>query len=1074
MLRSGGKFDKFENGGDVEEGNVQLNTYPSSTPIVLNGSHAESNGNHAAAQPPTDGKLREVDFAKVSISEALSVLKCTEHGLNSAEAHRRLEQYGPNKLPESKRNGYLIFLGYMWNPLSWAMEIAAIVAIALLDYADFFLILTLLFVNATISFAEEANADKAIKALTAALAPQARAMRDGRLQVIDAAGLVPGDVVLLAIGNIIAADVKLLGEEDPDDVLQVDQAALTGESLPAKKVAGHTAFSGSSIKQGEKHAVVYATGKDTFFGRAAALVGQQGSEPNLHKVMTRIGGMCLGTIALWCIIELSVQFGHYNHGCRGGEDGCPTLTNLLVVVVGGIPIAMPTVLTVTLALGAYKLAKEGAIVARMSAVEEMAGMDILCSDKTGTLTLNQLSIHEPSILTLGETSTQEALQMACLSANMTTGEAIDTVLVSSFPGNAKLWKEHTRTKYIPFNPVDKYTVAWVRHNASGQTMCLMKGAPQVVLSKAHNADDIYALVTGKCNELANRGLRSLGLARAIGDATDVKSAQWEFLAVLPLFDPPRHDTRDTVAKCLVKGIAVKMITGDQLAIGQETARQLGMGDGMHTSHELLEAAEGRLPEGVATLQELVEDADGFAEVFPEHKHEIVRLLQSGGHMVGMTGDGVNDAPALKKADVGIAVDGATDAARGAADIVLTKPGLSAIVSAIIGARKIFQRMTTFTKYTVAMTFRVCFTFGLLTVIYNWYFPTILIVLLAVFNDGAMIALSKDRVRASPLPDTWSLRNIFVSGITYGLYLTLSSWVLFHVATKTEFFPDHIHTFSLNNRAQDLRAYCSAFIEANNVDASLPVCRVEEYEFQDTCREGRLNPALTILDQCMTEQLYVRDSITRALMYIQVSVSGQALVFVVRTLKWSLAERAGGFIYIAFGIAQLATTLISALGFGGYSHPKGGFDQCVFCRLSNGKYPIAFAGIVPAADSEAEFTASLIGCEYFVVIAWIWSLLWYLALDPLKWALAWALNENGLRSSSTWRLDQEAARRQLGFNPEENVGPAGMGRAGWRNPLGRGGGTILLTPADMDRASVVMVRNIETGTYETFYEPVSYN
>eukprot|EP00197_Chlamydomonas_leiostraca_P009511 CAMPEP_0202861326 /NCGR_PEP_ID=MMETSP1391-20130828/2763_1 /ASSEMBLY_ACC=CAM_ASM_000867 /TAXON_ID=1034604 /ORGANISM="Chlamydomonas leiostraca, Strain SAG 11-49" /LENGTH=350 /DNA_ID=CAMNT_0049540695 /DNA_START=57 /DNA_END=1106 /DNA_ORIENTATION=- len=334
----------------------------------------------------------EVDFSKIGLEEALKILQASTHGLSTEEAQKRLAEYGPNKLPESSRSPILVFLGYMWNPLAWAMEVAAIISIALLDYADFALIVALLIVNAVISFVEESNADKAIKALTAALAPKAKCLRSGEVITIDAVDLVPGDVIIIKFGDIVPADIKILpeeggggGEEVP---MQIDQAALTGESLPAKKFTNDVAFSGSTVKQGERHCVVYATGVNTFFGRAAALISGTNNVANLQIIMNRIGAVCLLTIGIWVIIELAVQFGHYHHACTGGEEGCPTLTNMLVIIVGGIPIAMPTVLSVTLALGAFKLAKEGAIVARMSAVEEMAGMDVLCSDKTGTLTLN--------------------------------------------------------------------------------------------------------------------------------------------------------------------------------------------------------------------------------------------------------------------------------------------------------------------------------------------------------------------------------------------------------------------------------------------------------------------------------------------------------------------------------------------------------------------------------------------------------------------------------------------------------------------------------------------------------------
>ncbi|KAK9829684.1 hypothetical protein WJX72_007324 [[Myrmecia] bisecta] len=1020
---------------------------------------AATNGKGAAdtAVPINgDAHKEEVDFAKISIPEAFNVLKCTPKGLTSEEAKDRLDEYGPNKLPESTRNPVLIFLGYMWNPLSWAMEVAAIMSIALLDYADFALIVALLVGNAVISFKEEAGADKAIKALTAALAPKAKVLRDGKVETIDAVNLVPGDVVIIRLGDIVPADLKLLGEEGEEDhPMQVDQAALTGESMPVKKFTGATAFSGSAIKQGERHALVYATGSNTFFGRAAALIGSTHNVANVQKIMTRIGGTCLVTIFIWCIIELAVQFGHYEHSCHAGEDRCPTLTNMLVIVVGGIPIAMPTVLTVTLALGAYKLAKEGAIVARMSAVEEMAGMDILCSDKTGTLTLNKLSVDAKSVFPMMGHSVEETLKFGALSANIVTEEPIDMVMHESYPGNKTLWDEYEMVRFLPFNPTDKITVATVRDKATGKVIRVMKGAPQVILKKCVNAADLNTVGTAKITEYANRGFRGLGIAKS-GEGGG-STGDWEMVGLIPLYDPPRHDTKETIERCIEKGISVKMVTGDQLLIGKETARQLGMGTNMYTTETLMKAKEGIIRiEGCTNVDELVEYADGFAEVFPEHKFEIVKILQDRHHMVGMTGDGVNDAPALKKADVGIAVAGATDAARGAADIVLTKPGLATIVTAIIGARKIFQRMTTYSKYTVAMTFRICFTFGLLTTIYNWYFPTILIVLLAVFNDGAMIALSKDRVVPSRLPNSWNLRSIFISGIVYGLYLTLSSWTLYYVATKTNFFEARCNLYSLNDHVDVLQGYCQAQLAQRSppVSPKAPITDIPAYADQINRLPGSNPQVPSVLQQCQTEQQYVRSSIMRSLIYAQVSISGQALVFVVRTMRWSVASRAGLLTYIAFFLAQIGASVIAGIGFAGYPHPPDSFENCEFCHLTNGHMPAFFSGEVPIYNTESRFAQSVIGCTYYLIVAWVWSIIWYMGLDPIKWLLAFLLNEDGMRDLALHKKEQKEVVGRMERRPSEE-GVVGFGTASYANPMGR----VSIqrpSPAMLERASVVSI------------------
>ena len=1028
-------------------------------------------------------QAEEVDFKELSQEKALELLKCTHEGLTTAEAEKRLEEYGPNKLPEGSRNALLVYLGYMWNPLSWAMEAAAIIAIALLDYVDFALIIALLLTNATISYVEESNADKAIKALTSALAPKAKVIRDGQPVTIEAQNLVPGDIVVIRLGDIVPADVKVLNEGDgtpeSETPLQCDQAALTGESLPVKKFSGDVCFSGSTIKQGERHCVVYATGLDTFFGRAAALLGASENVANIQKIMTKIGAMCLVTIGVWVVIEIGVGFGHYKHSCYGGDGYCPILTNILVIIVGGIPIAMPTVLSVTLALGAFKLAKDGAIVSRMSAVEEMAGMDILCSDKTGTLTLNKLTVDVATCSPGDKFTIEDVLKYGALSANTVTEEPIDMVLFESYAESHLIKERYTLKKFIPFNPVDKYTVAHLVENDTGKYIQVMKGAPQVVVRACKNAKDIEEECTKKINEYAGRGYRALGVALHEGEGTP----SWNLVGLVPLFDPPRHDTRETIERCLVMGIHVKMVTGDQLLIGKETARQLGMGTNMFTTEALLKAKQGfGLVDGHISVEDLVEQADGFAEVFPEHKHMIVKMLQDRGHMLGMTGDGVNDAPALKKANVGIAVAGATDAARGAADIVLTEPGLYTIVGAVIGARKIFQRMTTYARYTVAMTFRICFTFGLLTVIYDWFFPTILIVLLAVFNDGAMIALSKDKVVPSHVPNRWNLGSIFITGIVYGLYLTLSSWVFYYVLTHMTFFEDQLGMFSLDERTESVQAWCAnkgipnfnsrTGSDIGNDTAIYPAVYPEmtEKQLSGTNDFGTPYGDITALDQCVTEQKYIRGSMTRSALYLQVSISGQALVFVVRTMGFSWLSVAGLWTYIAFIGAQFCATIIAVFGFNGYTWPPNAIEDCEFCTLSSGGFnPFFSKKEVPIYGTEPTFTASSIGCTYYVIAAWIWAAIWSFGLDPIKWLMHYILNEEGIREQSLYQTFFNKQGEHIGANVGIGVNRESMSRMSVARISGRvsmggyaaggipGHGGQLNAPGSLlSRASIVRV------------------
>eukprot|EP00122_Pirum_gemmata_P004649 Pgem_evm1s4231 len=886
----------------------------------------------------------EIDYEKISQEQCLQLFSVDiKNGLSEAECAKRLVEYGPNCLPSTKQNQLLKFLGFLWNPLSWCMELAAILSIILLDYVDFILIIALLLLNAGIGYYEESAADNAIAALTASLAPKAKALRGGEMVTIDASDLVPGDIILIRLGDVIPSDCKILGDDEVEP-LQIDQAALTGESLPVKRHPGKTVFSGSTVKQGEAFALVYATGAKTFFGKAAALIDATDQVGHLQTVMTTIGAVCIITIVLWVAIELGVQFGGRTLSCELGSDGsCPTLSNILVIIVGGIPIAMPTVLSVTLAMGAFNLASHGAIVSRLTAIEELAGMDMLCSDKTGTLTLNELSVDKPNLEPCGRFTQADITLYAALSAKIENEEPIDVCVHDACEEKDTIWQENECLKYVPFNPTDKRTVATIKVKADGRVFRCAKGAPQVALQMAHNYEEIREQYEGTILEYAGRGYRALGVAYSEGANND----KWEFVGLIPLFDPPRHDTKDTVEKCIEFGIGVKMITGDQLPIGVETARQLGMGTNFHTTEVLKEGMNGSLVGGSLPLNELIVAADGFAEVFPEHKYEIVKRLQDMGHICGMTGDGVNDAPALKKGDIGIAVADSTDAARAAADIVLTESGLGVIVEAIIGARKIFQRMKNYAKYTVAMTFRICFTFGLLTVIYDWNFPTILIVLLAIFNDGAMISLSKDRVKPSPNPEAWFLHEIFAAGLVYGLYLTLSSWVLFYVASHTSF--GETLNMKYNLQYTEAESYCLVNAVGGNVS------------------------------QCYAEILWERQSRLRALMYAQVSISGLALVFVTRTRGFSFLSRPGFLLLLAFVISQIISSLIAGFGFDGWPFPINNTDSCLNCEHYSGKGP-------NYSDDRSMRQASLLGCGTWVIFAWVWSIVWYILLDPLKFMM----------------------------------------------------------------------------------------
>ncbi|KAJ0029871.1 hypothetical protein Pint_12615 [Pistacia integerrima] len=807
-------------------------------------------------------KNESVDLERIPIEEVFEQLKCSREGLSEEEGKHRLNVFGPNKLEEKKESKILKFLGFMWNPLSWVMEAAAIMAIALAngggrppDWQDFVGIIVLLVINSTISFIEENNAGNAAAALMANLAPKTKVLRDGRWTEQEAAILVPGDIISIKLGDIVPADARLL-EGDP---LKIDQSALTGESLPVTKNPYDEVFSGSTCKQGEIEAVVIATGVHTFFGKAAHLVDSTNQVGHFQQVLTAIGNFCICSIAIGIVIELIIMYPVQRRKYRQGID------NLLVLLIGGIPIAMPTVLSVTMAIGSHRLSQQGAITKRMTAIEEMAGMDVLCSDKTGTLTLNKLSVDRNLIEVFAKGVEKEHVILLAARASRTENQdAIDAAIVGMLADPKEARAGIREVHFLPFNPVDKRT-ALTYIDSDGKWHRASKGAPEQIISLCNCKEDVRKKVHAVIDKFAERGLRSLAVARQeVPEKTkESPGAPWQFVGLLPLFDPPRHDSAETIRRALNLGVNVKMITGDQLAIGKETGRRLGMGTNMYPSSSLLgqdkDASIAALP-----VDELIEKADGFAGVFPEHKYEIVKKLQERKHICGMTGDGVNDAPALKKADIGIAVADATDAARSASDIVLTEPGLSVIISAVLTSRAIFQRMKNYTIYAVSITIRIVLGFMLIALIWKFDFSPFMVLIIAILNDGTIMTISKDRVKPSPLPDSWKLKEIFATGVVLGTYLAIMTVIFFWLMKKTDFFPDRFGVRHIKNSEDEMMAA----------------------------------------------------------LYLQVSIISQALIFVTRSRSWSFVERPGLLLVTAFVIAQLVATFIAVYANWGFARIQG--------------------------------------------------------------------------------------------------------------------------------------------------------
>ena len=711
------------------------------------------------------------DLKTLPLAEVEKKLGSSPDGLTQAEAQKRLTQYGPNELTEKRTNLYLKFLSYFWGPIPWMIEVAVILSGVVGHWPDFFIILLLLLANAVVGFWEERQASDAIAALKAKLAIKARVKRDGKWINPPARELVPGDVVRMRLGDIVPADARLL-DGDP---VEVDQSALTGESLPAERKSGEAVFSGSIIRRGEIGGLVYATGEKTYFGRTAQLVQEAHTVSHFQKAVLKIGNyLIILAVALVAIIVTVAII--------RGDPVLSTLQFALVLTVAAIPVAMPTVLSVTMAVGARLLARKQAIVSKLVAIEELAGVDVLCADKTGTLTQNKLTLGDP--FSVNNVPADQVILNGALASRADNNDTIDLAVLGGLKDKEAL-KAYEVVHFQPFDPVHKRTEATVK-GKDGKTFKVTKGAPQVILALSTNAGQVKPAVEKAVNEFAARGFRALGVGRADGDGP------WQFLGVLPLFDPPRDDAKATIATALAMGVKVKMVTGDALAIAKETANKLDMGTNILDAASLGDSKKEETKE----VAESIEKADGFAQVFPEHKYHIVDVLQKRGHIVGMTGDGVNDAPALKKADCGIAVSGATDAARAAAAIVLTTPGLSVIIDAIKESRRIFQRMNSYAIYRIAETLRVLFFMTLAILIFNFYpLTAVMIVMLALLNDGAILSIAYDNVQYKNKPEAWNMRMVLGISTVLGIVGVVAAFGLFYLGEKV-FKLDRAHIQTL--------------------------------------------------------------------------------------------------------------------------------------------------------------------------------------------------------------------------------------------------------------------------------------
>ncbi len=752
------------------------------------------------------------EYKRKSVDETIKELNTDiKRGLTDEEAKKRLKKYGLNEIPEKEEPLWHRIFRRFWGPIPWMIEIAAILSASVQKWEDFTIIIILLFVNAGVDFWQEHKALSALKVLKEKLAKKTIVLRDGEWKEIDAKYVVPGDIIKLKIGDIIPADVKLI----QGDFILVDQSALTGESLPVTKKAGDIAYANSIVKQGEMIAVAIATGLNTYFGKTVKLVAKAEREQKSHfqEMVIKVGNflivMTLIIVALMILFELN-----------RGADWKELLRFSLVLTVASIPVALPAVLTVTMAIGALYLAKRQVIVSRLASIEELAGIDILCSDKTGTLTKNQMTISVP--FTVDGYKSEDLMFYAALASKEENKDPIEIPIFDWLKehGLYEEVKQCKQKKFIPFDPVRKRTEALVECNE--KKLVVTKGAPQVIIEMCDDSEFDKNVAYQRVEEFAENGFRTLGVAYK-----KPEEEKFHFVGLIPLFDPPREDSKPAIEEAKRYGVEVKMVTGDNIAVAKYIAKLLGIGDRIYSARELrgetyeeyiilaqiitkalLQVEEGlspeeaekrakkiarlvekelegtKLPAGIVKKHEseiikLIEEANGFAEVFPEDKYFIVDKLQKANHIVGMTGDGVNDAPALRKADAGIAVSNATDAARAAAALVLLSPGLMVIIKAIEIARQIFGRMEAYTIYRIAETIRVVFFMALSIMIFQFYPVTaLMIILLALLNDIPILSIAYDNAKIAPKPVRWDMYEIIIMAFWLGIAGVISSFTLY--------------------------------------------------------------------------------------------------------------------------------------------------------------------------------------------------------------------------------------------------------------------------------------------------------
>ena len=686
-------------------------------------------------------------------------------GLNSSEAQEKQKVYGRNEVEEKQASRLMAFARKFWGLAAWMLEVAIVLSFVLGKYLDVYIIAALLLVNAVLGFIQEQQATRAVKALKQKLHLQTRVLRDGVWQTIDVAEIVPSDVIRVRSGDYVPADFRII-----DCEATVDQSAITGESLPNEKKMGDLVYSGSLIKKGETTGVITATGTHTVYGKTTQLV--QLAKPKLHMegVISNLMKWLLVMVVSLLIVAAAVSWAR-------GLNLLDLLSLALVLLVAAIPVALPTMFTITMALGSYELARNGVLVTRLSASEDAALMDVLCVDKTGTITENKLTVTD--VAEIGNYSKDDALIFGALASQVANQDPIDLAFFVSVEQRKIMLEDYRQKKFTPFDPSTRRTEAIVEKQ--GQTFKVTKGAVSAVSEVCELTKEQQNDIETKTGAFANKGYRVIAVAAGKEGAT------MQFVGLVALYDKPRPESAKLIVKLRSLGIAVKMLTGDSQPIAKQIAQEVGLGDKITRMADVEKNAENAV-----VAAEIVDQTDGFAEIYPEGKYRIVKGLQAENHVVGMTGDGINDAPALKQAEVGIAVSNATDVAKGSASVVLTQEGLSNVVNLIQTGRMIYQRILTWIFNKIVKTFQVIL-FVIVAFLLTGLFVVgaFQVVLLLFLVDFVTISLSTDNVTPSEKPETWNIRPLVKGATVLGVATVVESLGLLYIG---------LHYLNLSNTA----------------------------------------------------------------------------------------------------------------------------------------------------------------------------------------------------------------------------------------------------------------------------------